>query len=99
MMDFESIVERAAVHCAASITVEDMTSEFPTHGPRPASQVERFVLGETDQVHIPVAEDLCEGSWSKSRTGKHGNATLAAGFRRRWGVDDHCQIDRRGFFA
>jgi hypothetical protein len=63
MMNFEPVVERAAVHCAASITVDDMTSEFPTHGPRPASQVERFaLLGEADQVDIAVADDFFEDS-------------------------------------
>ena len=99
MVDLEPITERAAFHGASAITVEDMTSEFPAHSPGSASQIERFVLGETDQVHIPVAEDLFEGARSQSRTGKDGNTTFAAGLRRRWGVDDHCHIDRRGLFA
>ena len=82
-MYLEPITERAAFHGAASITVEDMTSEFPAHGPGSASQIERFVLGATDQIHIPVAEDLFEGAGSQSRTSKDGNTTLPAGLRRR----------------
>ena len=100
MVDLEPITERAAFHGASAITVEDMTSEFPVHSPGSASQIERFVLGETDQVHIPIAEDLCESARSQSRTGKDGNATFAAGFLRSSGVDDHCHIDTvGGFFA
>ena len=99
MMYLEPITERAAFHGAASITVEDMTSEFPAHGPGSASQIERFVLGATDQIHIPVAEDLFEGARSHSRTSKDGNTTLPAGLRRRSGVDDYGHIDRRGLFA
>ena len=99
MMDFESIIERAAVHCAASITVEDVTPQFPAHRPGSAAEIERSVLGETDKVHIPIAQDLCEGARSQSRTSNDGNTTFAAGFRRRWGVDDHCHIDRLGLFA
>ena len=51
MMDFEPVVERAAFHGASTVTVEDMTSQFPAHGPGSAAEIERFaVLGEADHV-------------------------------------------------
>ena len=63
MMDFEPIVERAAVDGAASVTVENMPSQFPAHGAGTAAEIEWFaVLGEADQIDIPVTDDLFEGS-------------------------------------
>ena len=44
MMDLESIVERATVEGAASVTVEDMTSQFPAHRPGASAQIKWLAL-------------------------------------------------------
>ncbi len=67
MMDFESIVERAALDGASTVTMEDMTSQFPAHRPRSASQIERFALStDPDQVDRPVTDDLLETARSQT---------------------------------
>jgi hypothetical protein len=98
VMDLEPVSGRAALHGATTVTTEDMTAQFPAHRPRPSSQIERSaLLGDLNQVDIPVTEDPFEHSRSDSRSGHDGNTALSAGFDCRLGVDDHRNVDRCAF--
>jgi hypothetical protein len=95
MVNLEPVSGGTAFHGASTITVEDMTAQFRFDRAGSSSQVERSaVLGEADQVDIPVAEKLFEHSGSESRSGHDGNTAFSAGFDCRLGVDDHRHIDR-----
>ena len=91
----ESVVERAAFHGAFPVTMQDVTSQLPAHGPGTATQIQRFaVLGAADQVDIPVAQDLLEGSRSQTWSSEDTDPLLPIGFGSRPGVEDHRHIDR-----
>jgi hypothetical protein len=95
MMGFQSVSGRASFYGASTVTVEDMTSQFPAHRPGPSSQIERSaLLVDPDQVDIPVTDDLFEHSRSEPGPCNDGNTTLSAGFDCRLGVDDYRHIDR-----
>jgi hypothetical protein len=58
-MDLESIVGGTAVHGAATIPAEDMTSQSAGNDPAATTQVERLTgFGHADHFDIPVTEDL-----------------------------------------
>ena len=93
MMDLDAIGEGTALHGAATIPVEDMTTQLAGNRPLSTSQIERFPgFGHPDHFDVAVTEDLFEGSGSDPGTGQDTDPGLTTGFCRSPGVDDHCHI-------